>query len=256
MLSKISFAALALPLAVTAQQTVWGQCGGIGWSGATTCTSGNHCVQLNSYYYQCQPGAASSSSTTLSTVTSSSAPTTSTPGSTKTTTSTPSTTIPGSTPSGTGPGSTLQSNYYWIRAVESPNFHKYLQTNPQYTTGTAILDSYTTAGQFNIVNGQLVELIDPSKGTLLYANVQQPADSSVNKLAVTFTTTPNTFGTFAFSGDAVQWSTPSINRPNLSAWLVCANQQLFINLGPYDYDTPAGCADETIHYYNGATAVD
>ena len=108
------------------------------------------------------------------------------------------------------------------------------------------MDDYTTAGQFNIVSGQLVELIDPAKGTQLYANVQAPADSSVNKLAVTFTTTPNTYGTFSFSGDAVQWSVPSINRPNLSAWLVCADQQLFINLGPYAYDTPAGCADETV----------
>lgn len=91
-------------------------------------------------------------------------------------------------------------------------------------------------------------------------------------LAMTFNTTQNTYGTFAFSGDAVQWSIPTISRPNLSAWLVCANQQLFINLGPYDYNTPPGCADETvslevcdprtkadlgqIHYYNAATASD
>ena len=108
------------------------------------------------------------------------------------------------------------------------------------------MNDYTTAGQFNIVNGQLVELIDPVKGTQLYANVEQPANSSVVKLAMTFKATPNTFGTFSFSGDAVQWSTPSISRPNLSAWLVCQAQQLFINLGPYDYDTPAGCADETV----------
>jgi len=57
-----------------------------------------------------------------------------------------------------------------------------------------------------------------------------------------------------FSGDAVEWS--GIDRPNDAAWLVCANQQLFINLGAYDYLTPAGCSDETIHYYNGATAID
>ena len=99
-------------------------------------------------------------------------------------------------------------------------------------------------------------------------------------LGMTFEATQNTYGTFDFSGDAVQWSVASIDRPNLSAWLVCANQQLFINLGAYDYMTPAGCADETvsdtffwgrgwgkmgrwclltamqIHYYNGATAID
>ncbi|VDB82870.1 unnamed protein product [Peniophora sp. CBMAI 1063] len=44
--------------AVMAQSAVWGQCGGIGWSGATTCVSGSTCVQENAYYSQCQPGAA------------------------------------------------------------------------------------------------------------------------------------------------------------------------------------------------------
>lgn len=119
----------------------------------------------------------------------------------------------------------------------------YLQTNPEYVAGTAILDSYTTAGQFQIVDGQLVELID---GGLLYGNVEEQANSNVTMLALTFNTTENTYGTFAFSGDAVQWSIPSIDRPNLSAWLVCADQQLFINLGAYDYNTPPGCADETV----------
>jgi hypothetical protein len=152
-------------------------------------------------------------------------------------------TVSGGTGSTAYPGTTLQSGYYWIRAVESPNFHKYLQTAPEYKPGTAILDSYTTAGQFQIISGQLVELI---QGGNLYANVQVQADSSVTKLAVTFNTTQNTYGTFAFSGDAVQWSIASISRPNLSAWLVCTNQQLFINLGAYDYETPAGCADETV----------
>ena len=95
------------------------------------------------------------------------------------------------------------------------------------------------------MSGQLVELI--AGGALLYANVEQPANlTGVTKLSMSFEKSKNTFGTFAFSGDAVQWSVASISRPNLSAWLVCANQQLFINLGAYAYDTPAGCADETV----------
>jgi len=32
----------------------WGQCGGIGWTGATTCVSPYTCKELNSYYSQCQ----------------------------------------------------------------------------------------------------------------------------------------------------------------------------------------------------------
>jgi len=114
------------------------------------------------------------------------------------------------------------------------------------------MDSYTTAGQFQIVSGQLVQL---TTAGLLYMNVETQANSSVTKLLTSFSTTQNTYGTFAFSGDAVQWSIPSISRPNLSAWLVCESQHLYVNLGAYDYLTPSGCADETIHYYNGATAV-
>ncbi|KAI9712122.1 MAG: hypothetical protein M1820_001831 [Bogoriella megaspora] len=248
---------LALPSAAFAQQAAWAQCGGIGFSGSTACVSGSACVKLNDYYSQCQPGATSATAvapTTFTTATSKAGPTTTT-AATKTTVSSASTTISGPTASGTGPGTTLRSGYYWIRAVESPNFHKYLQTNPEYTTGTAIMDDYTTAGQFNIVDGQLVELIDPSTNKLLYANVSPPK-STETTLPVSFSTQKNTYGTFAFQGDAVTWSVSSISRPNTAAWYVCGNQQLFINLGAYDYGTPAGCADETIHYYNGATAVD
>lgn len=63
---------------------------------------------------------------------------------------------------------------------------------------------------------------------------------------MSFSTTQNTFGTFAFQGDAVVWSATGVSRPNLSAWLVCENQGLFINLGNYAYMTPAGCVDETV----------
>ncbi|MCJ1308222.1 hypothetical protein MMC25_001875 [Agyrium rufum] len=267
-------AAVVLPLSALAQQTLYGQCGGIGWKGATTCVAGSTCTVSNPYYSQCLPGGSGGSTSTVvappksTTSTSSSKPTTmmtstkvsssiSTPP-TKTTTTSVSTTIAGPTgsgPTGAGPGNTLLPGYLWIRSVEAPNFHHYLQTNPEYTTGTAIMGDYTTAGQFNIVSGQLVELID-TKGTLLYANVAQQSSPSETTLPVAFSTTPNTYGTFAFQGDAVTWSVAGISRPNTAAWYVCTGEQLFINLGNYDYGTPATCADETIHYYNGATAVD
>jgi len=113
--------------------------------------------------------------------------------------------------------------------------------------GTALLDYYTTAGQFQVQSGQLVELIDGGK---LYANVVPSA--ATDKLAVTFNTTQNTYGTFAWSGDALQWSIPSITRPNLSAWLVCSKQELFVNLGNYGYMTPSGCSDQTVSSSNAS----
>lgn len=34
---------------------IYGQCGGIGWTGSTDCGSLAQCVMLNPYYYQCLP---------------------------------------------------------------------------------------------------------------------------------------------------------------------------------------------------------
>ncbi|SPQ18499.1 672faf8a-7e7e-4002-9964-79dc78b1afb9 [Thermothielavioides terrestris] len=55
-----------------AQVGPWGQCGGINWTGGTTCVSGYHCVYQNDWYSQCLPGA---DSTTLKTSTTSTKPT-------------------------------------------------------------------------------------------------------------------------------------------------------------------------------------
>ncbi|KAJ6260397.1 hypothetical protein Dda_4623 [Drechslerella dactyloides] len=62
---------------VAAQQTTWGQCGGIGWTGPTTCTSGNSCVVLNPYYSQCQPGSVQPTTSRTTTTTSRTTTTTS-----------------------------------------------------------------------------------------------------------------------------------------------------------------------------------
>lgn len=233
--------------------------GGFSWSGATTCSSGNTCVKLNDYYSQCQPGSAATTSTTLRTNTSTTSSRTSTSSASECTTtitirtstptqttSSPTRTTTGPTVSGSGPGSTLQNGYFWIRAVAEPNYHKYLQTSPlNASPGRAILSGNTSAGQFNIVDGQLVELID-TKGTVLYANVGQQPSPSATYLPVTFTSTKNSFGTFAFQGDTVTWSAAGVQRQNVAAWYVCEGQTVWINLGAYLYGTPAGCADQTV----------
>lgn len=50
--------AALIPLAI-AQSPEWGQCGGIGWTGPTTCVAGTTCVESNPYYSQCLPGVSS-----------------------------------------------------------------------------------------------------------------------------------------------------------------------------------------------------
>lgn len=84
---------------VAAQSAVWGQCGGIGWTGATTCTSGNTCVVLNPYYSQCQP----SSQVTVKTTTTTSRVVTTTPSTTPSTTTRVTTTTTSGVVTTTGP---------------------------------------------------------------------------------------------------------------------------------------------------------
>ncbi|KAH6655500.1 fungal cellulose binding domain-containing protein [Truncatella angustata] len=53
---KYSAGLLSLATAATAQQVLYGQCGGLTWTGATTCVSGAVCTKYNDYYSQCVPG--------------------------------------------------------------------------------------------------------------------------------------------------------------------------------------------------------
>lgn len=90
------------------------------------------------------------------------------------------------------------------KPIPYPESHRILSTvltPPKGTASDAVMNDASTAGQFNIVNGQLVQLINTS-GTLLYAHVTLRADSTVNKLLVTWQTTPDTYGTFGFQGSS------------------------------------------------------
>lgn len=232
-------AAVLMVLCGTASAIVgdWQQCGGSSYAGDTQCATGSGCVVINAYYSQCQPGAVPVD------------PVPETPTTTESLAAT-------GTPAGTGPGKTLQSGYYWIRAVAAPNYHKYMQTKPLYATGVALLGDYTTAGQFQVQDGQLIQLVSAQGEAvkLLYATVSKTRSINNASLAVTFTAEKNAYGTFKFGGDDLQWSGPDVTRPNPSAWYVCTGQQMYINLGNYAYQTPSGCADQTIHYYNDKTA--
>ncbi|CAH0032946.1 unnamed protein product [Clonostachys rhizophaga] len=55
----------------------YGQCGGQGWTGPTTCESGWTCTYSNQWYSQCLPGGAASSTTTKTTLATSTATSTS-----------------------------------------------------------------------------------------------------------------------------------------------------------------------------------
>ncbi|KAG8932517.1 Carbohydrate esterase 4 protein [Tulasnella sp. 418] len=51
---------VASAASVNAAVALWGQCGGIGYSGETTCVAGAYCKYSNDWYSQCVPGTATS----------------------------------------------------------------------------------------------------------------------------------------------------------------------------------------------------
>ncbi|KAH8149693.1 uncharacterized protein LAJ45_06324 [Morchella importuna] len=70
--------AAVLATAVNGQAALWGQCGGVTWTGTTTCVSGATCTKINDYYSQCIAGTATTtavaSSTTSTAASASSSP--------------------------------------------------------------------------------------------------------------------------------------------------------------------------------------
>jgi cellulose 1,4-beta-cellobiosidase len=81
---------VSLVPAALGQVQAWGQCGGINYSGSTTCASGTACVKINDYYFQCQPGATAAppASSTIVTSATSKPPTSTGTGPTSTATGT------------------------------------------------------------------------------------------------------------------------------------------------------------------------
>lgn len=224
-----------------AQSSAYGQCGGQGWTGSTTCVSGYVCTYSNPYYSQCVPGTAS--------VTAPPTSPSSSPGGGST---------PSSTASAADGTATLLPNQLWVRADEEPNFHKYLQSQTLGSVGDAVIGPPDTAAQFNIVSGQLIQYVNAD--TELYAQVATALPNE-NRLKVFWSTTPATNITWSFQGDAVNGVVQNATQQDTGAFLACDDVSadiptVYLNLGAYDYMTPTGCADQTLNYYNGATAVD
>ncbi|CAE6419819.1 unnamed protein product [Rhizoctonia solani] len=67
--NKLALSVLAT-VAVRSVQgvAVWGQCGGLTWTGGTTCDSGSYCQYRGDYYSQCVPGTAPTGATSATTV--------------------------------------------------------------------------------------------------------------------------------------------------------------------------------------------
>ncbi|EGX43933.1 hypothetical protein AOL_s00210g380 [Orbilia oligospora ATCC 24927] len=105
--------AAALAGAASAQQSVWGQCGGNGWTGPTSCQSGNTCSYLNDWYSQCIPGGNGNPQTTTAQTTARTTTTTSTTTRTTTSQNSQQTGGSGATPIPGGASGSGKTTRYW-----------------------------------------------------------------------------------------------------------------------------------------------
>ncbi|KIO23166.1 carbohydrate esterase family 4 protein [Tulasnella calospora MUT 4182] len=125
---------LSLALATTlitvanAQSQLWGQCGGQGWTGATTCVAGATCVYSNAWYSQCLPGSSGGTTTTTQV-------TTTTPGGTTTTT----------TAGNTGGGTELPLGTL-VTGCTKPGTIAITFDDGPYQWTSALIDSLNAAG--------------------------------------------------------------------------------------------------------------
>ncbi|KAG8942839.1 hypothetical protein FRC04_003470 [Tulasnella sp. 424] len=127
-------------------QACYEQCGGINWTGSTTCTGGCVCTYQNDWYSQCIPGSAT---TTTTSKTSSSSSKTST---TTITTKSSTTTTKSSTTSSASVTPPAGSPHYWFSFGDS-----YTQTGFDITStkpsaanvfGNPAYPGYTACGSF------------------------------------------------------------------------------------------------------------
>lgn len=149
---------------------VFGQCGGVGYTGSTTCDDGSTCTKLNDFYSQCIPGGATTATTNTP-------PPTSITTTTQPTVTQPSTTVT-PTPTATGfptPSSSPGSLDAKFRARGKLFFGTCADPNTlSITQNEAILKA--DFGQLTPENSMKWESIQRTRGQFTFGN----ADTLVN----------------------------------------------------------------------------
>ncbi|KIO19215.1 polysaccharide lyase family 1 protein [Tulasnella calospora MUT 4182] len=152
----------------------YGQCGGSGWTGDTTCDSGLTCVYQNDWYYQCLKSSSTATTTTSKTTTTTTKITTTTTKTTTTATSSSTGTSAKGTPVGFGAGTTGGAGGVTVTPTTQAELITYLSDS---TTRTIILTKIfdfttyygTTTGKackpWTCTNGYTPQMtIDTGKG--------------------------------------------------------------------------------------------
>ncbi|KAG8978196.1 hypothetical protein FRB90_008569 [Tulasnella sp. 427] len=149
--------------AVNAAQPVWARCGGIGWSGDTTCVAGSHCLKYSKWYSQCVPNPRTTTSSTKSTTTTTTAkPTTST---TKSTTTTKPSTTTTSSSTTTTQSSTTTTTKSWTTTTTSTTT---TTTTATPTGAYKLSDSFV--GPSWLTGFDHIAIADPTNGRVNYTD--------------------------------------------------------------------------------------
>ncbi|KAG8997923.1 hypothetical protein FRB94_007355 [Tulasnella sp. JGI-2019a] len=167
-----------LAVAVRGQVAVYGQCGGINYTGSTTCAAGSVCTYQNDYYSQCVPGTATTTSTTSKATTTSTTSTTS-----KATTSITSTTSSKATTTSTTSTTSSKATTTTTSAVSTA-------TGYVKTSGTSFL-----------LNGSPFTLVGENAYWIPQYTAQADIDQAFSDIAGMGATTVRTWGFNEVLGD-------------------------------------------------------
>ncbi|KIJ57146.1 hypothetical protein M422DRAFT_773824 [Sphaerobolus stellatus SS14] len=135
---------------------------------------------------------------------------------------------------------------------------KYLQAMaPGNTAGDAALGPVSSAGQFNIVSGQLVQ-VTPD-GSTIYGQVGPLDPQTPGQLKLLWSSSPSTNATFSFDSygtGGLVTTVKGVNQNQQIGFLLnCGDSNVvsdvYLNLNPYSA-APAGCATTTMYsFYDG-----
>ncbi|KAJ9149472.1 Carbohydrate esterase family 16 protein [Pleurostoma richardsiae] len=234
--TTIVFALLTSRARAESQVPLWGQCGGIGYTGSTDCTTSAICTSYNPYYFQCIPGITIPTSSVpnkpSSTITSVTLTTLST------TTTSKSSSFPSSTSS--APGSVITGTKYLITFGDS-----YSQTGFDVTStkpsaanplGNPTLPGWTASGGLNWV-GFLVSQLNTSL-TLSYNFAYGGATTDASLVQ------PYTSTVLSFVDQVSQFSSSIASHPSYAPW-TAANTLVGVWMGVNDVGNSYWLANET-----------
>ncbi|KAI8623907.1 hypothetical protein F5Y19DRAFT_491815 [Xylariaceae sp. FL1651] len=220
----LSFAAL-LGATVSAQQSLYGQCGGMGYTGSTACTMGATCASQNAYYYQCLPATGTVTISTTSAKTTTKLPTTKPSSTTKASTSSTS-----SLPSTTSTAPSNSATKYFITFGDS-----YSQTGFNISTGplpgasnplgNPAFPGYTTSGGNNWIDNLIMKF---NTSLLLNYNFAYGGATTDSGLVA-----PYAAGVLSFVDQVTEFSNSIAPHPSTAPW-TSANSLFGIWMGVND----------------------